>query len=130
MLYKVCTKCSQSLPLSSYYKQVGGKLGVRANCKECSKKVNKARWVKKGKYYLIKSRYGLTEEEYDAIIERQQGKCKICSKVPKKPCLDHDHNTGRVRGMLCDDCNKALGLLGDNTELLESAIKYLTTIDN
>ena len=67
---------------------------------------------------------GLTGAEYDAIFERQGGRCAIC-RVEANLVLDHNHATGRVRGLLCDNCNKAIGILRDDASLLERAITYL-----
>jgi hypothetical protein len=74
----------------------------------------------------LKSRYGITPEDYDQMLKEQNGVCAIC-KVRKKEKLhiDHDHKTGRVRGLLCGACNRALGLLKDNTDFLNKAIEYL-----
>lgn len=67
----------------------------------------------------IKHRYGITIAEYDALVEAQGGKCAICKQPPSnqntrahwdgKLCVDHDHETGTVRGLLCNDCNLAVG---------------------
>jgi len=73
--------------------------------------------------------YGITIEEYEAMCEEQQGLCKICNNPEsidgRSLAVDHCHNTGAVRGLLCGKCNKALGLLNDNTILMERAIAYL-----
>lgn len=64
------------------------------------------------------------------MLEEQHGVCAICGKPETKPnakylAVDHDHKTGEVRGLLCNNCNRALGLLQDNTEVLQNAINYL-----
>jgi len=74
--------------------------------------------------------YGLTIEDYDAMLLEQQGVCAICSKaeaVSSKGVLsvDHDHKSGKVRGLLCDTCNRGLGHFFDNTEYLTKAVLYL-----
>jgi hypothetical protein len=75
------------------------------------------------------SRYNLTLEAYKTMFDDQNGCCAICRKhqveVVKTLCVDHDHITGKVRALLCDDCNKGLGQFKDNPELLEVAAKYL-----
>jgi hypothetical protein len=76
------------------------------------------------------SLYGLTLEQYDAMIIKQKGVCAICGcpeTNPKKTnmCIDHDHNTGKVRSLLCDRCNRGIGAFSDNIELLEKSILYL-----
>jgi hypothetical protein len=71
-------------------------------------------------------RYGLTKEVFDVMIEKQEGACAICLVVPEKRLhVDHCHTTNKVRGLLCSNCNMALGLFKDNTKTLERAIKYL-----
>jgi hypothetical protein len=73
--------------------------------------------------------YGLTIESYNEMVINQGGVCKICLLAPtgrkKNLCVDHCHVTGKVRGLLCDSCNRAIGLLGDDTNLLAKAIEYL-----
>src|SRR5882672_11603273 len=60
----------------------------------------------------LKYEFNTTEEEVNSIIESQGGLCKICQR-PRKLQVDHDHTTGQIRGMLCGQCNKGIGLLGD-----------------
>jgi len=83
---------------------------------------------KRRKHHL-KHKYNLTMEEYVEIFEAQGMKCAICgsdnSKRSKDWCVDHDHKTGKVRGILCYGCNSALGFFEDNTSILERAINYL-----
>ena len=74
----------------------------------------------------------MTIEVYDALIKKQNGKCLICKQTPKPDSMgrqfsvDHDHKTGKVRGILCAHCNSLLGHAFDNPEILKSAIKYLS----
>jgi hypothetical protein len=73
-------------------------------------------------------RRGATEELYNELYEVQQGCCAICSEPEEKfswLCIDHDHNTGRIRGLLCPNCNRGIGLLQDSSVLLEKAAKYI-----
>ncbi len=76
-------------------------------------------------------RYGLTEEEYDAMNEAQGGRCAICGTTKcgtldtERLCIDHDHITGKVRGLLCRLCNAGIGQLKDDPERLEAAAAYL-----
>lgn len=74
------------------------------------------------------SKYGLTVEQYDAMLAAQGGVCAICvySPLTGKPLhVDHDHRTNKVRGLLCGNCNTALGMFEDDPETLTSAIAYL-----
>jgi hypothetical protein len=73
-------------------------------------------------------RYGLTVVEYNRLLEEQQYVCAIC-KMPnntnKSLSVDHNHKNGQIRGLLCNHCNRALGLLRDNVDVLQSAVIYL-----
>ena len=77
------------------------------------------------RYKRICKKYGLTLEEYRALYEACQGKCLICQEQPEKLCVDHDHVTGKVRGMLCKECNSGLGFFKDKQASLLQAISYL-----
>lgn len=70
-------------------------------------------------------KYGLTPDQYDALLLAQGNVCSICSSRRKTMCVDHDHSTGEVRGILCRSCNAMLGQVGDNTAWLARAIQYL-----
>jgi hypothetical protein len=73
-------------------------------------------------------RYGITKNDAMALIEKACSKCQICGSPfsdISKPHIDHDHKTGRLRGVLCRNCNSGLGLFGDNPKLLKIAIGYL-----
>lgn len=59
----------------------------------------------------LKTRYGINPEEVEAMLAKQNGLCPLCGKPPKRVCVDHDHATGRVRGILCHGCNVGLGQL-------------------
>lgn len=72
----------------------------------------------------MKRRYGITPEDYESMLYRQGGCCAICGK--EKPLqIDHCHDTGTVRGLLCFDCNTGIGKLNDDPDLLERAAAYL-----
>lgn len=74
----------------------------------------------------LKLRYGLDRTDYDHMVAEQAGRCKLCQSTQTKPLyVDHDHETGRVRGLLCFHCNVALGHFRDDPELLEAALSYL-----
>ena len=70
--------------------------------------------------------YGLSESDYQAMLSNQQGLCRICDRKMTHPVVDHCHQTGRVRGLLCRGCNAALGHFGDSPVTLARAIRYLT----
>jgi hypothetical protein len=75
--------------------------------------------------------YGLTVEDYFVLLKQQNGRCATCGQLPEKQAsksrlvVDHDHETGYVRGLLCDTCNRALGMLGDDLQRLMTACEYL-----
>ena len=75
----------------------------------------------------LKRRYNITLEEYNILFEKQNGKCAICNKkqINKQLAVDHDHNTGKVRGLLCQNCNTGIGKFKDNPKLLLKAKAYL-----
>lgn len=75
----------------------------------------------------LKRKYGITVKVYDTMLAEQNGKCTVCDATPGKRrlCVDHDHTTGKVRELLCNHCNAALGQVDDNIEILTNLIAYL-----
>ena len=75
--------------------------------------------------------YGIARDQYNILLEVQNSKCRLCGKLDSgrkdkgRLVVDHDHTTGKVRGLLCHPCNVSLGLMNDNPELLERAAQYL-----
>ncbi len=67
----------------------------------------------------------ITEEDYNFLVQKAEGKCKICDKTPEKLVIDHEHLSGIVRGLLCSHCNSLLGFARDDVQILMSSIKYL-----
>lgn len=94
----------------------------------------KARWRKENPQSLalyerrhnLKSKYGMSLEDYDTMVERQNGLCLLC-KERHKLVVDHDHQTDQVRGLLCANCNLLLGHARDSVPILLAAIEYLET---
>lgn len=72
----------------------------------------------------LELRYGITHDEYQALVIKQGERCAICTQQ-KSLHVDHDHISGKVRGLLCGSCNRALGLFYDQVPLMEKAISYL-----
>lgn len=124
-----------------FSKRSGGKTKQLYNsrCKQCRYEEHKE-WVENNpdtvreyrandKWTLKKrcSRHGITPEEFWSIYEEQDGTCPICDKAIKaeKSAIDHNHETGEVRGILCKNCNRALGMLGDNPDNMARAEAYL-----
>lgn len=81
---------------------------------------------------MLKAKYNITLEQYDKILSLQQNKCKICGseksnhKGSKLLFVDHNHTTGEIRGLLCHNCNAAIGLFKENIEVIKKAIEYLS----
>ena len=140
---KVCTVCKQSLHYEHYHKSKQTKDGYGYRCKECDKKArhkyreeNKERFAEVSRRKNLKHRYGITLEQYYEMLQSQDNRCAICNTTENKVigerrdwnwAVDHCHDTGKVRGLLCNTCNRALGLFQDNKEILEKAIAYLET---
>jgi hypothetical protein len=72
-----------------------------------------------------KSAYGITHEEYEKKLKKQKGKCAICEKQMRRPDVDHNHTTGKVRDLLCRPCNTLIGLSKESMKILRNAIQYL-----
>lgn len=83
----------------------------------------------RSKHYDLKKSYGIGIEDYSDMLDRQEGKCAICrtakARTPKGLCVDHCHKSKMVRGLLCDDCNRGIGIFKDDPALLRAAILYL-----
>ena len=118
---KVCSRCKLEKNSKEFYSNPRTSSGLRTECKPCSKE--------KGTIQVI-GRYGLSKEEYYSLLENQNGVCAICFKKDKiRLAVDHNHNTGKVRGLLCSNCNRGIGLLKDSTAMLLSAAQYLQRFD-
>lgn len=134
---KICKRCQLEQPETEFY--MAKKTGIRrAECRTCVKAYVK-RWQQenKGKHseYVrrvkLRSKYGLTEESFAAMVNRQDGVCAICSNAPAAGdilVVDHSHETDAVRGLLCRMCNLALGHLQDDPALIRRAAAYISTL--
>jgi Recombination endonuclease VII len=121
---KTCTKCKIEKPITSFYKG-------HSACKECVI-ARVSRWYYNGNQVLVKRnnlrhKYGMTLSDYDNLLRIQGGLCAICGRPDERRCLhvDHDHDTGVIRGLLCEHCNAGLGRFKDNSVLLERAAEYI-----
>jgi len=92
-------------------------------------KKNNPEYVKEYQLNALLNRYKITQEKYDSMYEEQNYCCAICGvnekTLNKKLCVDHDHKSGKVRGLLCNNCNFAIGAMKDDPTILENAIAYL-----
>ena len=73
----------------------------------------------------LRRRYGITLEDWKLQFEIQEGKCAICEVETIALCVDHDHDNGNIRGLLCQNCNIGIGLLGDTLQRVERAYVYM-----
>ena len=79
----------------------------------------------------LKRKYNLTQEEWIKLRDGQNNKCAIClTEFDSTPCVDHDHKTGVNRGLLCQKCNRWLGMINDDTSTLTRALVYLSKTSN
>ena len=145
---KLCKKCGLEKEKTDFYKDKQNKDGLGSYCKTCHKEnvrknyklnpekilVRTKKWQKDNPEKRAKIRrkyqYGISSEEYEHLITLQHGLCAICGKTEtysrkKSLSVDHDHNTKRIRGLLCSRCNTVLGLIGDSTDLLTNCLDYL-----
>lgn len=146
MELKKCNKCGEHKPIIEFHKDNATKDGLAYECKDCrkivakkSRKTNSKRireyakkWrqdnVQYRKNYMENWRYGITPEQKKEMLEKHDGKCVISGVKftdVNVPHVDHNHDSGKVRGLLHRDINLALGLFKDNIEWLKKAIKYL-----
>ena len=121
----ICETCKQPHVLkTSPSKFCSRKCYLKSDkCKEVTKKWYDANPGKRYKAQ-IKTKFKITSQEFDAIMEK--GKCECCDATDNL-CIDHNHATGKVRGLLCKSCNTALGMLCEDTIRINNLIKYLNT---
>lgn len=114
--HKLCLKCGEVKPWSDWHRNVTASDGLSTRCKACR--------AVEGRAGHLKRNYNLTEAERDALIAAQYGLCAICLDAPPVH-VDHCHKTGRVRGVLCFNCNSAIGKLRDKPDAARRAAAYL-----
>lgn len=149
---KICSTCKIDKSLELFYKNKTTTSGISYSCKECNDKATieaKRRKslglpsVSEEKPFLhgdpnspdykafvnLKYKYGITIKEYNKMFESQEGRCAICSKhqteLKKRLSVDHSHESGKVRKLLCPTCNHGLGNFKDDIVMLQKAIDYL-----
>lgn len=147
-----CRKCKKEFPQTEEYFYRNND-SFRRVCKDCVLEQNK-NYVKKNKEKVCKRRrtryseasktrhrkrietfrykYKITEKEVQALLDSQKGCCAICKKSlvfpdsKKSYAVDHNHETGEVRGLLCGECNKALGLMKESKEAILQMLNYIS----
>lgn len=130
---RVCSNCGNHKTPENFYPHSGtGRLVDK--CKKCISDKGKLRSYEELRCKNLKQNYNLTHEEWLKINESQNGVCAICKKPEMRRgrplSVDHDHQTGKIRGLLCSNCNTALGLLRDSIPNLSEAIDYLKRSDS
>ena len=148
---KRCSKCGETKPVSEFNKNARLKSGLYSWCKTCARAnsrhwyhANRERNLANMKVYReanreyirkqsrstsknrsLRNRYGLTLERFGEMLAEQSGLCAICSVLMKRPCVDHDHARGVVRGLLCDPCNQGIGFLREDPSVIRAAAAYV-----
>ena len=134
---KTCSRCKRSLSLNEYAKSTRNKnrFGVTSTCKRCNKEARIKRGRKYQRKMTLKHRLNMSWENYVDLFNRTNGKCSTCQKKlillgdndtkNTNAHVDHNHETGKIRGILCPKCNAAIGLFDENIVTLQNTIKYL-----
>ena len=148
---KTCSKCAEHKLHTEFYKASANKDGLERRCKDCYKadyrqayasdpaKREKRKASSSVNYALnkepsyarhLRNTYGISLADYGRLLEEQGNGCAVCRKTPKENgkrlAVDHNHSTGEVRGLLCSQCNKGIGNLGDSPDRVLAAFQYLT----
>ena len=128
---KRCSMCRKYKEYSEFGKQSSLKNNLRSGCRACYAKKDKEYQKKHAYSYraMIKKLYGISIKEYRIMLEHQNNQCAICGTIQKdrRLSVDHCHQTGVVRGLLCNSCNHMLGNAKDDPSVLSAAIEYLRT---
>lgn len=128
---KRCITCKLEKPITEFSKMPGKRDGFASRCKSCRNSIEGAsrltttRW----KSNHLWSHYRMTIQDLQAMVDRQGGVCAICQQAWRRPVLDHCHDTGAVRGVLCDRCNNWLTPL-EQPEFIANASRYLVHARN
>ena len=126
----ICPDCGLEKPPEDFPRNRRTKSGRGAYCKACHNARNRAT-VKRlhgdSRHYHLRQRYGIGAAEVDELVDRQGGLCAICRRRSATQ-VDHDHSSGKVRGVLCLECNAAIGAFKDSVRILYRAIDYLDPI--
>lgn len=134
---KCCLTCKSEKPVTDFHLNRASRDGYHTRCKACacqqkrdiaSKDRQHARTLDRGG--KLKSRYGITVDDYNRMLTCQNGRCGICGtndpgNLKTNFQIDHNHNTGVVRGLLCCKCNRGIGFFNDDASLLVVAAQYL-----
>ncbi len=133
---KTCAQCGKLFPISMFTNYAQSSDGKHSWCRDCKQKkacLYNARPDEQQKIRArnLKRNYGITPQDYDRLYESQKGMCFLCGRAGKRTGLreglavDHNHQTGKIRGLLCNTCNRALGLFREDVTVLQRAVRYL-----
>ena len=127
---KNCVKCKEFKDVSEFNQSKQNRDGLSSWCKSCNIKncvARRKQYPMDHRRHRLKRDYGLSLKQYDQMLAMQDGRCAICGNPPEGRvlCVDHSHETGKVRGLLCHHCNTALGMCKDDPGLLRKAAEYL-----
>ncbi len=133
---KLCSKCKTWYPatVEHFHRSKSGKYGLQNWCKECaSSEGRRANKRRHDQNYHRLNKYGIGIEQYEQMEKAQDGKCAICERVETQVqkgkvirlSIDHNHSTGKIRALLCHNCNIGLGNFKENEVSLLKAILYL-----
>lgn len=130
-----CTRCKQEKTEENYRLLRQSASGIDTICAECRREQDRDRYKRdreKRKYQSrwgsFKFKFGLKRSDWELLLLGQNGKCPICREAFQDSadiCVDHDHVSKKVRGLLCRKCNMGIGLFGENTSSLRRAADYL-----
>ena len=131
--HKICTKCKKLTDMNLFVTNKQGKYQKQSWCNSCRSeyyKKNKPRLQHLVRNGMLKRKYGIDKQIYDNLLKMQNGKCAICGLQEKEHRnqvlnVDHNHLTKKVRGLLCNNCNRGIGHLKDSLSNLENALSYL-----
>ncbi len=140
---KICSKCKIEKDINNFHFNSKEEGTRKSKCKDCqakyiqsykAKNPDKVKdiWRKASRKYInydirrnkTLKKYGLDLQSYNNLFDKQNGGCKICGDKVNL-CVDHNHKTGKIRGLLCNGCNRGIGFMKENISNLEKAILYL-----
>jgi hypothetical protein len=149
---KICTKCGETKSKSLFPKAVANRGGLRPECKTCFNRYQRAVYAQhieqqkarshrrfashphERRARTLQQKYGISPAYYAEMVQLQQGLCAVCRQPEQAKsqrgrtmqlAVDHDHTTGAVRGLLCNSCNRGIGLFGDDKTRILIAADYL-----
>lgn len=148
---KTCVTCKKKKPLTDFYRKKNRRDGRRSDCKACGKRSvqkwereNPTKVRRTNNKSVQKHREGkfntntwkcrgidFTQEKYETRLKKQAGVCAICKRPnpskKKRFALDHNHDTGQVRGVVCDRCNLIVGIIEKDPTIIKASLQYLET---